>query len=387
MPRLAPSLVQRARRISPLAAVLLPACRDLPSALNELRWIREQVSSRRTETDAASAAEQRLWRLCRRRGRGEPLQYVLGTQPFGDLEIKCRKGVLIPRFALPPTDHPLGAARLMRRRPEPEAYTLHLAYLLRERLLPVAADSGGPPTLRVLDLCTGTGCIALLLYSLLRPLFPSLHVAGLDVSPDAVRLARENAAHNRLGSVPGGTASQTVGFLRGDMFDDDWLPAFLPAARDGPGTPAARGRMVDVLTCNPPYISLRGFARDTARSVRNYEPRLAQVPLPRAGYDGRCASEDVFYARLLDLGQKLGPRVLLCEVGGLEQARRVVDMALRHPFSRRAAVVEIWADSPDVKREAGETASVVVGGREIPIRGSGHGRSVFIACGDEGTST
>src|SRR4051812_30538830 len=106
MPRLAPSLVQRARRISPLAAVLLPACRDLPSALNELRWIREHVSSGRTETDPSNA-EQRLWRLCRRRGRGEPLQYVLGTQPFGDLDIKCRKGVLIPRFAPPGTDHPL----------------------------------------------------------------------------------------------------------------------------------------------------------------------------------------------------------------------------------------------------------------------------------------
>lgn len=94
MPRLPPSLFWRARRdISPMAARLLPACRDLESAANELRWIREYVR----ETRSPVPPGLRVWQLCERRGSGVPLQYVLGTQPFGPLEIKCRPGVLIPR--------------------------------------------------------------------------------------------------------------------------------------------------------------------------------------------------------------------------------------------------------------------------------------------------
>lgn len=44
-----------------------------------------------------AAAEFEVATLCHRRGKGEPLQYVLGTQPFGNLELMCRPGVLIPR--------------------------------------------------------------------------------------------------------------------------------------------------------------------------------------------------------------------------------------------------------------------------------------------------
>ena len=275
---------------------------------------------------------------------------------------------------------------------------MHLASLLRSCLLPRAGTSA----LRVLDLCTGSGCIALLLYALLRPVFADLSVVGLDISTRAVRLARENAAHNHLhlplsaapattGTAPAPAGQQTVRFLRGDMFADSWLGHLTAAAVDGPA--------VDVLTCNPPYVSEEGFARDTARSVRNYEPRRAQVPeggrrgatATGGGGGATTAPEDVFYARLLDVAQRLGPRVVLCEVGGLEQARRVVAMALRHPFCLRgggAGVrVEIWADAPDGRREPGEAAAVVVGGdeggREIPVMGSGHGRSVFIYRGEE----
>ncbi len=96
MPRLPPSLFASARRVSPAAAVLLPACRHLPSSLRELRWIRELVDATETTTTAATATR-RVWELCRRRGKGVPLQYVLGSQPFGHLEMLCRPGVLIPQ--------------------------------------------------------------------------------------------------------------------------------------------------------------------------------------------------------------------------------------------------------------------------------------------------
>ena len=94
MPRLPLSLIRKAHSVSPHAAALLPACRDLSSALTELRWIREHIRS----TRSSSPEEARLVRLCQIRGKGVPLQYVLGTQPFGQLDLKCRPGVLIPRY-------------------------------------------------------------------------------------------------------------------------------------------------------------------------------------------------------------------------------------------------------------------------------------------------
>lgn len=112
MPRIAPSTIRQAYRISPHAATLLPVCRDLRSAYNELRWIREhaeevvekklraQPQLRQQQSAAARQAIEHefLASLCHRRGRGEPLQYLLGTQPFGNLDLKCRPGVLIPRW-------------------------------------------------------------------------------------------------------------------------------------------------------------------------------------------------------------------------------------------------------------------------------------------------
>lgn len=106
MPRIPPLAVRQAHRLSPHAAHLLPVCRDLPSALNEARWIREHVVQIQKDPSSSSPGqkehglvdeEDKMESLCRRRARGEPLQYVLGTQPFGELEMKCRPGVLIPR--------------------------------------------------------------------------------------------------------------------------------------------------------------------------------------------------------------------------------------------------------------------------------------------------
>ncbi|KAF7376357.1 PrmC-N domain-containing protein [Mycena sanguinolenta] len=101
-----------------------------------------------------------------RRVASEPLQYILGTQPFGSLSIKVRSPVLIPR-------------------PETEHWTIRLAELLRPTL-----DPARP--LSVLDIGTGTGCIPLLLCRLLPP--GTIRAHGIDISPAAVKLAEENAS-------------------------------------------------------------------------------------------------------------------------------------------------------------------------------------------------
>jgi len=73
---------------------------------------------------------------------------------------------------------------------------------------------------------------------------------------------------------------------------------------------------VDVVVANPPYISPRGYERETARSVKLWEPRLALVP--EGGIEG-----DGFYPQIGRVARSLQAGCVVAEVGGLEQARRV----------------------------------------------------------------
>lgn len=97
MPRVPPSALRTARSIHPHLAKLLPVCRDLRSAENELRWLRECARNTITHDTTSRDIDFIVSRLVHRRSRGEPLQYLLGSEYFGELELKCRPGVLIPR--------------------------------------------------------------------------------------------------------------------------------------------------------------------------------------------------------------------------------------------------------------------------------------------------
>lgn len=102
MPRIPISLLRKAYTIDPFLPPLLRPCRDLRAAQNELRWLREHVenvaSARRTRGDRLAKGAL-LRELVKQRAFGKPLQYILGTEYFGELEIRCRPGVLIPRYA------------------------------------------------------------------------------------------------------------------------------------------------------------------------------------------------------------------------------------------------------------------------------------------------
>jgi hypothetical protein len=97
MPRLPHSLLLRAYKISPFLPLVLRGTRTLDSAINEFRWLQEHVEESKPPSPRAS--RKRLLHVCKRRSRAEPLQYILGSQPFGPLDIKCRPGVLIPRYS------------------------------------------------------------------------------------------------------------------------------------------------------------------------------------------------------------------------------------------------------------------------------------------------
>lgn len=100
MPRLPTSLLREAYTIDRLLPALLGPCRDLRAARNELRWLREHVNTiaaARPARGGTLAKDALLRDLVRQRASGKPLQYILGTEYFGELEIMCRPGVLIPR--------------------------------------------------------------------------------------------------------------------------------------------------------------------------------------------------------------------------------------------------------------------------------------------------
>ncbi|MBD2868317.1 peptide chain release factor N(5)-glutamine methyltransferase [Paenibacillus sp. IB182493] len=156
-----------------------------------------------------------------------------------------------------------------------------------------------PPT--VVDVGTGSGAIAVTL-AVQRPRW---RVRASDLSPDALAVARTNAARHE--------AAGRMAFVQGDL-----LAPFLAGREPGGSSAAPRvGEAIDVLVSNPPYIpaaDLQGLQRE----VRDYEPRLALD----GGADGLEP-----YRRMLEqlpLLAKL-PRIVAFELG-IGQPRIVADM-------------------------------------------------------------
>lgn len=147
----------------------------------------------------------------------------------------------------------------------------------------------------------------------------------------------------------------------------------------------------DIVTANPPYISLAGFARETEGSVRRWEPRLALVPELRGKGGGDGNKGDTFYPALISLARYVGAKVLLMEVGGTAQARRVVEMVLATGDGAKAwEGVEVWCDGlgdrgfavedSTMEREGGDADGNDGdgNGKKLSVRkmGTGHGRAV-----------
>jgi release factor glutamine methyltransferase len=154
--------------------------------------------------------------LVRRRGRREPLQYVVGFTEFSGLRLRTDRRALIPR-------------------PETE--------LLVEI---VGARCKAPPG-RILDLGTGCGAIALAL----ARIFPEARVTAVDSSAEALALAAENAQST-------GLAERLV------LVQSSWFER-LPAAEK-----------YDLIVSNPPYLSAAEAAA-AAPEVRDYEPMQSLV--------------------------------------------------------------------------------------------------------------
>ncbi|CAI9631724.1 s-adenosyl-l-methionine-dependent methyltransferase [Alternaria burnsii] len=344
MPRITTSLIRKARAIDALLPALLAPCRELQAAQNELRWLREHVEkvakARRAKGDTIAKASL-LRQLVRERAAGKPLQYLLGTEYFGDLEIRCRPGVLIPRA-------------------DTAASVTHLTSLLRNA-------QNLPPEIRVLDLCTGTGCIPLLFHHEISSASNSinLRVLGVDISEKALRLARHNL--QRLRKMRQLQDNGPWDFLQADImvnpFSDQTEGVLsLIAALNFNKMPS----FWDILISNPPYISPSAFWETTTRSVRGFEPKLALVP-PHKLKQTDIEQGDAFYPRLLGIARDVEAKVVLLEVADLEQALRVAQHARNLDIFDG---VEIWREQPDASGDAESE-------QDFAVIGQGNARSVL----------
>ena len=265
-------------------------------------------------------------------------------------------------------------------RPETESITTHLASNLgsdfaqklsqRSEGIEDIQQIAKHRPLRILDLCTGTGCIPLLVHSLLSPKIPNLQIAGVDISPIAVKLAKENVKHNIKSGSLQASANEEISFHLGDIFS-----AYSSLAW-------ADHTHWDVVTANPPYISPQAFNKTTSRSVRNYEPKKALVP--PCQHPGKAIEEltsdvaigDLFYPKLLHIAQQVHAKVLLMEVSDMAQAMRVVKMVLGTAHWQGC---EIWRDWAAARKEDMESMkeAVTIEGKEVMVVGEGNGRSVL----------
>ncbi len=209
------------------------------------------------ERDLTPTQEARFAEMVERRAAGEPMAYILGRRAFYDLSFDVTPAVLIPR---------------------PETETLVE--------LAIAAPQAQRPGALIVDVGTGSGAIAITVAAHC----PLADVHALDISADALAVARRNAALNGV----------TVSFHQGDLL-----------------APIADARLtVDVLLANLPYIDsgvLPGL------DVSRYEPALA--------LDGGPGGLDIVRRLLAQAPYVLAPDALVLLEIGADQGERAYELA------------------------------------------------------------
>ena len=191
---------------SELLALVRTICCDMLGIGTTAYYLKEEVV-------LSNEQEARLCRIIKRLQQGEPLQYIEGKAPFYGMEIAVNSSVLIPR---------------------PETAEL-VEWIVREHATQQP---------RILDLGTGSGCIAI---ALSRQL-PHASISACDISAEALTVAKGNARTNKA----------PISFFTHDMLD---LSTPLPYS-------------YDILVSNPPYIR-QSEAADMSIQVTEWEPHTA----------------------------------------------------------------------------------------------------------------
>jgi len=213
--------------------------------------------------------------LVKRRAQSEPVAYLIGEREFYSLTFQLTRDVLIPR---------------------PDTEVLVMELIERARNL---------PSPKILDLGTGSGCIAVTAAVNL----PQAAVTVVDVSPAALEVARSNAMRHKVDS--------RMEFFEGDLFG-----------------PVSDGSRFDFIVSNPPYIP-SGELAELQVDVRKHEPQLALD----GGPDGldiirrivadlpRFLTESGTFLVEIDPPQSAAVQTMLSETGHFEKISAVKDLA------------------------------------------------------------
>ena len=234
-----------------------------------------------------------------RRSSREPLQYIIGYVEFIGLRIQVGKGVLIPR-------------------PETEL----MAELAIKK---VGAIRGQPVThhpspVKILDLCTGSGCLALAL----AKEFPDAQVYGSDISEIALGYARQNADLNGINNVT---------FLQGNLLEPLYGPGHLVPA------PNSSLLTFDLIISNPPYIKSDDI-KNLQTEIKDWEPLSA--------LDGGTDGLDFYRAIILIARKSLKENGILMLEIGIDCADAVKDILKGSGYSH----IELTKDYAGIDRIA-----------------------------------
>ena len=189
---------------------------------------------------------------------GKPIQYIIGNVDFYGNIINVNENVLIPRF-------------------ETE--------LLVEKTIKYINQHFKNKKLNIIDLGTGSGCIAIALKKILT----SLEVDALDISKEAIELAKKNAHQNKV----------SINFIEGNMEDP-------------------LSKKYDVIISNPPYID---YGEEIMDIVKNNEPHIALYAKEKGIY---------YYHKIIkNLMNNLPNSYLIAFEIGHTQAKKIEELAIK----------------------------------------------------------
>lgn len=222
-------------------------------------WLLLHGSDKLSEDDC-----NRFLGLVKRRADGEPFSYITGTKEFMSLDFKVKEGVLIPR-------------------PDTETLVCHIIETFKNK------------NALILDLCTGSGAIAVSIAKYLEDSF----VTAVDISDVCIETAKENAETNGVAD-------------RVDIVKKDILTGF------------STDKQFDCIVSNPPYIKTEDI-KTLMKDVKDFEPTLALD----GGNDGL-----IFYRKISTLAKKLLKKdgMLTFEIGH-NQAQDVYNIMKNESFS------------------------------------------------------
>lgn len=257
---------------------------DEPSANAELLVLHaaevNRVTAYSDNPEITDEKKARINEFLKRRINREPLQYILGEVHFLGLRLTVGKGVLIPR-------------------PETEILAQEAIKTIKSEIVKVRSNKTTSrvtvhSSLKVLDLCCGSGCISLSI----GKEFPEAEVIGTDISDTALDYAQKNAAMHGI---------RNIAFLKGSLYQ-----------------PLRENMLFDIIISNPPYIRTSDM-KSLQPEIHSWEP----IEALDGGSDGLN-----FYRKIFtEAGRYLTANGIMLLELGYNQASPVKEIAEHAGFT------------------------------------------------------